>query len=130
MLVSGTPLHVTLLWLPVIIAPLGLLALGLSWLIAALGVFLRDIGQITQFLSMALMWASAVFFSAEKYPEAWPWLRLNPLLLAIQLVRDAALWARPLNNHHLAYLYIVSFLVCVGGHQAFRRMKPAFADVL
>ena len=129
-LASDTPLHVTLLWLPVIIAPLVLLALGLSWLIAALGVFLRDIGQITQFLAMALMWASAVFFSAEKYPEAWPWLRLNPLLLAIQLARDAALWARPLNSHHLAYLYLFSLLVCVGGHQVFRRMKPAFADVL
>ncbi len=129
-LVTGTTLHVSLLWLPFIIAPLVLLALGCGWFFSALGVFFRDIGQVMQFLTLALMWASAVFFSAEKYPEAWPCLRLNPLLLAIQLARDAALWARPLNFHHLAYLYACGFLACWFGHLAFRRMKPAFADVI
>ena len=126
----GPGLHPGLLWLPVIIAPLVLLALGVSWLLAALGVFFRDIGQITQFLSMALMWASGVFYTAQKYPAAWVWLRYNPLLLAINLARDAALWQRPLNFTHLAYIYGCSAMVCLLGHLAFRKMKPAFADVL
>ena len=126
----GPGLHPGLLWLPAIIAPLILLALGASWLLSALGVFFRDIGQITQFLTMSLMWASAVFFSAEKYPAAWQYLRYNPLLLAIQLARDAALWGRPLNFTHLAYVYAIGGIMCILGHQAFRRMKPAFADVI
>ena len=83
-----------------------------------------------QFLSMALMWASGVFFTAQKFPAAWAYLRFNPLLLAIDLTRDAALWARPLNFNHLAYFYGMSLAVCVTGYAAFRRMKPAFADVL
>lgn len=129
-LFTGTTLHASLLWLPVIIAPLVLLALGCGWFISAFGVFFRDIGQVMQFLSTALMWASAVFFSAEKYPAAWTYLRFNPLLLAIQLARDAALWARPLNFNHLAYVYAFGLATCWLGHLAFRRMKPAFADVL
>jgi lipopolysaccharide transport system permease protein len=127
---SGTSLSLGIFWLPVIIIPLVLLGLGLAWVISALGVFFRDIGQVMQFLTTALMWASAVFFTAQKYPAAWPWLRFNPLLLAIDLTRDAVLWARPLNYHHLAYLYLTGFAACHLGHLAFRRMKPAFADVL
>ena len=119
-----------ILWLPVIIAPLVLLAMGTAWLFSAFGVFFRDIAQVIQFLSTALMWASGVFFSAQKYPGAWTYLRYNPLLLAIDLTRDAALWARPLNYHHLAYLYAFGIIACYLGHLAFRRMKPAFADVL
>jgi lipopolysaccharide transport system permease protein len=130
LILFGDGLPVSTLWLPVIIAPLVLLALGTSWLFSALGVFFRDIGQVMQFLSMALLWASGVFFSAQKYPAAWEYLRFNPLLLAIDLARDAALWARPLNFSHLAYLYVCGILACLLGHLAFRRMKPAFADVL
>ena len=130
LLIFGEGLPLTTLWLPVIIVPLFLLGLGTSWFVSALGVFFRDISQVMQFLSMALMWSSAVFFTAQKYPAAWPYLRFNPLLLAIDLTRDAALWSRPLNYNHLAYLYAAGLLVCAIGHLAFKRMKPAFADVI
>ena len=130
LLIFDRGLPLSTLWLPVIVAPLILLSLGTSWLLAALGVFFRDITQVMQFLSMVLMWTSAVFFTAQRYPAAWPYLRLNPLLLAIDLTRDAALWARPLNINHLVYLYLTSLVGCYLGYIAFRRMKPAFADVL
>jgi lipopolysaccharide transport system permease protein len=128
--IFGHGLPLSTLWLPVIIAPLILLGLGTSWFFSAVGVFFRDISQIMQFLSMVLMWTSAVFFTAQNYPAAWLYLRLNPLLLAIDLTRDAVLWARPLNYNHLLYLYMVSVIGCYLGHFAFRRMKPAFADVI
>ncbi|MDB6115239.1 MAG: sugar transporter permease [Lacunisphaera sp.] len=130
LLVFGRGIPLSTLWLPVILVPLVLLGLGISWFFSAVGVFFRDISQVTQFISMALMWASAVFFSAQKFPTAWIYLRFNPLLLAIDLTRDAALWGRPLNFVHLAYLYSASLMACHLGHLAFRKMKPAFADVL
>lgn len=130
LLLAGHGIPVSILWLPVIILPVLLLGLGVGWFFSALGVFFRDISQVMQFVSMALMWSSAVFFTAQKYPAAWPYLRFNPLLLAIDLTRDAALWNRPLNFNHLAYLYAAGLLACGVGHLAFKRMKPAFADVL
>ncbi len=124
-------IHPELLWLPVIIAPLLLLGMGIAWFFSAVGVFFRDIGQVMQFLSLALMYASAVFYSAAKIPpEFWTFLRFNPLLLAIELARNTGLWAQPINLHHLLYLYAVGLLACALGHYAFRRMKPAFADVI
>ncbi|MFA6135206.1 MAG: ABC transporter permease [Phycisphaerae bacterium] len=130
-LLFGPGLTISALWLPVILIPVILLALGISWIFAALGVFFRDVGQLMQFITMALMFASAVFYSAQKIPApAWHYMRLNPVLLAIELSRDAALWGRPINSNHLAYLYAVSLGACYIGHAAFRKMKPAFADVL
>jgi len=119
------------LWLPVILLPFALLGLGCAWFFSALGVFFRDINQLIGFFTTALMWASALFYSAEKLPPGiWALLRFNPLLQAVELARDAALWQRPMNFHHLAYLYVVGVAACYLGHVAFRRMKPAFADVL
>jgi lipopolysaccharide transport system permease protein len=129
LLLFGHGIPLSALWLPVIIFPLILLGLGISWFFSALGVFFRDISQVMGFLSMALLWSSGVFFSAEKY-SAWVYLRFNPLLLAIDLARDVALWNRPLNYHHLVYLYATGLVACILGHLAFRKMKPAFADVL
>ncbi len=127
----GPGLDWGLLWLPVIIAPLILLSLGIAWFVSALGVFFRDVGQVMQFITMALMFSSAVFYSAQKIPvAAWTYMRFNPVLLAIELARDAALWLQPMNYRHLGYLYLVGFTACHLGHLAFRRMKPAFADVL
>ena len=127
----GTGLHADALWLPVILLPVLLLCLGICWFFSALGVFFRDIGQVMQFLTLALMFTSAVFNSARKFPpSAWVFLRFNPILLAIELARDATLWQLPLNYHHLAYLYLAGCLSCYLGHLAFKQMKPAFADVL
>ncbi|HET7535613.1 MAG TPA: ABC transporter permease [Candidatus Didemnitutus sp.] len=127
----GPSLTIEVLWLPVILLPLVLMLLGLAWLFSAVGVFFRDIGQVMQFVSMGLMFSSAVFYSAQKIPAAaWMILRFNPILLAIELARDAVLWHRPVNFAHLAYLYACAVVICYLGHAAFRRMKPAFADVL
>ena len=119
------------LWLPVIVFPVVLLSVGLAWLISSLGVFFRDIGQTTQFLTQVLMFASAVFYSPSMLPRAaWQFLRFNPALLAIEQARNAVLWHQPLNHHHLAFLYLSGLAVFGLGHTVFSRLKPAFADVL
>jgi lipopolysaccharide transport system permease protein len=127
----GDGLTRSILWLPAILLPLILLALGISWFFSALGVFLRDIAQVMQFLTMALMFSSAVFYSAKAIPApAWVFMRYNPVLLSVELARDAVLWHRPINYTHLGYLYLVGLGAIFIGYNAFRRMKPAFADVL
>jgi lipopolysaccharide transport system permease protein len=127
----GPGLTAGVLWLPVILLPLALFGLGIAWFVSALGVFLRDIAQITQFVGMALMFASAVFYPTSKIPEAaWQILRFNPLLLAVELSRDAVLWHEALNFRQLGYLYAAGLLCAWAGLAVFRKLKPAFADVL
>ena len=129
--VFGNPPGWGLLWLPVILLPVILLLMGACWFFSALGVFFRDVGQVMQFLTTALMFSSAIFYSAQKIPPAgWAFLRFNPVLLAIELSRDAVLWQRPFNPHYLIYLYGTGLAACYLGHATFRKLKPAFADVL
>lgn len=130
-LVLGGGLTLSALWLPVILLPLLLTFLGINWLFSALGVFLRDIAQLIQFLALALLFASAVFYPISRIPEpAWIFMRYNPVLLAIELARNTVLWNEPIRVPHLAYLYGFAVVSCYAGYAIFRRLKPAFADVL
>lgn len=127
----GPGLSWSALWLPVILLPVILIALGLSWLISSLGVFFRDIGQVTPVLIPMLMYSSAVFFPAKIITGfAWSILRFNPLLHATGLSRDALLWHHPMNFRELGYLYVSGIATLWLGYFAFRKMQPAFADVL
>jgi len=127
----GPGLSLGVLWLPVIFAPVLLWGLGVAWLLSALGVFFRDFNQLVQFLTMALMFASAVFYPVSKIPaEAWLVLRFNPLIYAIELSRDAALWGLPVSIKELAFLYVSGLISCLIGLSVFRKLRPAFADVV
>ena len=129
--IIGPGLSAGIFWIPIILLPLVLLLLGLAWFFAAVGVFFRDIGQIVTLLTLGLMFASAVFYSAGSLPStAWSILRFNPLLLAIELMRDATMWNQPIRLLHLAYLMGVGSVAAIGGYWCFRKMSPAFADVL
>jgi lipopolysaccharide transport system permease protein len=130
-LLVGVPVHAGVMWLPLIILPLGLLALGASLGLAALGVFWRDILQITQFLSLVLLFASAVFYPVTQIPAViYTYLRFNPLLLAIQEARNAVFWNEPVNLTHLAYLYACGVAAYVLGAALFQKLRSTFADVL
>lgn len=127
----GHGLTVGLLWLPVILLPILLFSVGCAWLISALGVFIQDIAQLVPFVSTALMYASAVFYSAKSVPAAaWVVLRFNPLLQAIELARKTALWRMPIEWGPLLYLYAASIGFCLVGYTSFRKLKPMFADVV
>lgn len=119
------------LWLPAILAPLVLLTLGLAWLLAALGVFFRDIVQVMPVIAQVLLWTSAVFFSPAALPPfAWSILKWNPLLHTIDLARHAVLWHQPLNLLHLAYTWGAGLAVFAAGAWCFQRSKHAFAEAI
>ncbi len=130
-LAAGVPLHTGVLWLPVLFLPLVLAALGLALGLSALGVFWRDIAQVTQFASLVLLFASAVFYPVSQIPPAvWQWLRFNPLLLCIAAARDAVFWGLPVHWLHLGYLYGFGACAYLVGATVFHRLRPSFADVL
>lgn len=120
-----------LLWLPVILIPHLLLTLGLGWLLAALGVFFRDIAQVVPLLTQVLLWTSAVFFSPTAFPPwAWSIVKWNPLIHTNDLARQALLWHQPLNLVHLAYTWLAGAAVFAGGMAFFRLTKRSFPEAL
>lgn len=120
-----------LLWLPVIIAPHIFLTLGIGWFVSALGVFFRDVAQITQLVAQIILYASAIFYSTSLlHGVAWQILKWNPLLHTVELSRQALLWNQPLNLTHLGYTWIAGVSTCIIGRLFFQKTKHAFADVI
>jgi lipopolysaccharide transport system permease protein len=130
-LLTGSTITVRVLWLPVILLPLGVIGLGLSFALASLGVFFRDLVQVAQFATLALLFASAVFYSPVQIPaSAWLIMKFNPMIHVIDEARSVALWNRELNFHHLGYLYLFAAAALFMGVGIFRSLRPNFADVL
>lgn len=117
--------------LPLVVASYVPLLLGLSWFLAALGVFIRDVGQITALVVNLLMFLSPVFYPVSMLPAHWqPLLRANPLTPMIEQLRRVVLeglwpdWSQLLLN--LAVGIAVAWL----GARWFNATRKGFADVL
>ncbi len=132
LLIFGHPPGWQALWLVPLFAFLAIGGAGLAYLFAVIGVYSRDVTQITPVLNMGLLFASAVFYPIEKIPPgAWAILKYNPALLAVEATRETALWgiAPPLG---IAALYFCSICLALYfiGYLFFRKTKPHFADLI
>ncbi len=129
-LIWGPGISSTVLWLPVVVGFLALLSLGVTWTLAAFGVFLRDLAPLMQFFAVVLMFTSGVFYSLDKLPGAFRFLRYNPLWIVVESGRRVLLWHQPPDTGDIVYLGIVSTAICLVGHLIFRCLEQAFSDVL
>lgn len=128
---AGLNITASALWLPVILVPMVAMALGAALLLSALGVFWRDVGHVMQFVLLALMFASAVFYPISKIPpEAWAILKFNPVIHLINEARNVTFWGSAPSTMHLAYLYACGLVALLIGSAAFQRLRGSFADVL
>ncbi|MDG1286239.1 MAG: ABC transporter permease [Rickettsiales bacterium] len=128
--ITGT-LHLTALWLPVVMLPFIIAVMGAAWFLAALGVYLRDIGQIIGLVMMAMLFLSPIFFPPEALPESYrPILSLNPLTLIITQAREVMLWGGVPAFKSLAIYGGVSLVFTGLCYAFFKRVRKGFADVL
>ncbi|KRA17706.1 MULTISPECIES: ABC transporter permease [unclassified Lysobacter] len=119
------------LWLPVILLPLVLFALGISWLLAALGVFIRDIGQMTGVISTVLMFLAPVFYPIASLPEKYHrWVYMNPITVAIEQSRAALFAGTAPDAAMLIRYYSFALVFMAFGYWWFQKSRRGFADVL
>lgn len=124
-------LPLEILALPLLFLPLCLIALGLSWFIAATSVYFRDTAQIVSFVNAGLLFFSPIFYPAERVPEPFQsLLQLNPLTFVIEYFRHGLMGQGlpPLAGYTL--YCALALLVAGGGHAWFQKTRPGFADVI
>ena len=126
----GVP-HLTILLLPLVILPLLLFIMGLTWGLASLGVYLRDVSQFTGPFTMSLMFLSPLFFPSTALPEEYRYLLLlNPLTPAIEQARDVLFWGKVPDLTMLSVYLLISSLIAWLGFAWFQKTRKGFADVL
>lgn len=129
-LLFGVPPLTTLLF-PLILLPLCLFTLGVTWFLSSLGVFLRDIKQMVGVLVTVLMFLSPIFYPVSAIPEAYrPLILLNPLTLLLEHAREALFWGRVPNPLEWLACTAVAALVAWLGYAWFQKTRKAFADVV
>ena len=129
--VESRSIPLTALLLPIILLPYLLLLIGISWFLAALGVYLRDIQQITGTLSTLVLFLSPVFYSVEILPENLrPLIFINPLSYVVEACRALLIYGQLPSFVGLGIYSLVAVVVAFLGYQFFQKVRPGFSDVL
>jgi len=119
------------LMLPVYMLLLGLLAVGVGWIVAALQVYLRDTSQVLTVLLTMWFWLTPIFIFEEQFPA-----RLRVLLYANPLAYVVRAYRRLLLSTELPAASDILMVAAYGavtfiiGGLVFRHLKRGFADVL
>jgi lipopolysaccharide transport system permease protein len=121
----------TIWLLPITWIPLLLLALSSTWILSAMGVYIRDIGQaIGAFVSM-LMFISPIFFPLTALPARWQsLLAFNPLAPMIEQTRAVAVSGQYPKTIYIFAGISLGLILCEFSYKAFMKAKGGFADVM
>jgi lipopolysaccharide transport system permease protein len=127
---GGVP--ATLVWLPAVLIPQMLFTAGLCWLLAATGVFVRDLGQVMGFLLTLWFFLTPICYEESKELPAWisRALAFNPVLAMVRGYRAILLENRSPWNPGLQALWVGSAAVALLGYAWFHRLRKSFADVI
>jgi lipopolysaccharide transport system permease protein len=121
----------SVVWLPVLLIPQLLLTTGLSWFLAALGVFVRDLGQIMGFLLTIWFFITPICYPEDSLPPATlPLLAKNPVYVLVRGYRAIFLEDHAPSMGSLWKLWLLAVAVFVLGHAWFYKLRKSFADMI
>jgi lipopolysaccharide transport system permease protein len=128
--VFGWP-PVSVVLFPLVLVPTVLLTAGVSFVLASLGVYLRDIGQMVGIATAALLFLSPIFYPLGDLPDSYRiWFYLNPLTVAVEAGRDVLIWGRTPDWALMGAYLVLTALAAWGGFSWFQKTRPGFADVV
>lgn len=124
-------LNWTAFLLPFIVFPLIVLTMGLSWFLASIGVYVRDVAQVTGILMTVLLFLGPIFYPVSVLPAEYQTLiHLNPLTFVIEQVRAVLISGRMPMGSGLALYTMVALSIAWIGFVWFQLTRRGFADVV
>lgn len=121
----------TIVYFPLVLLPLVLSTIGLSWFISATGVFIRDVGHTVNVLTFAMIFVSGVFFPLSSIPaEFQPYARCNIVAFLIEESRKVLIFGEIPDWFGLSIALVASVLIAWFGFWWFQKLRKGFSDVL
>ncbi len=116
---------------PLVALPLIVSTLGLSWFLASVGLFIRDLQHVLGLLLLICMFVSPLFYPLSALPPDFQLLvQLNPLTIAIEQVRTLLFGFNQFNAMSFSIYFVISLLVAWLGFVWFMITRRGFADVV
>jgi lipopolysaccharide transport system permease protein len=128
--VAGEPIHLRGL---VVALPVSLILLvgvtGLTLLLAALQVFVKDVEHVLMPLLMMLMYLTPILYPLTLVPESLrPWVAANPFSWIVGRLRDGLIDGHLALRLSDAVAAVIALVIFAGGRWVFRRLSPHFDD--
>jgi lipopolysaccharide transport system permease protein len=121
----------TAILFPFVLLPLVFATMGLAWFLAALGVYVRDIGQITGMFTTVMFFLSPVVYPVSSLPvEYQGWMQLNPLTFIIEEGRNTLIFGHLPDIGRWGLMLGAGMLIASAGFAWFQKTRKGFADVL
>ncbi len=118
----------TIAWLPALLIPQLFFTLGLAWFLSATGVYLRDLGQMIGFV--LTLWFFLTPICYELPPGSAAFLAKNPIYVLVRGYRAIFLESQAPPLGALWKMWLLSFVVFLGGYAWFYKLRKSFADVI
>ncbi|MFA7667951.1 MAG: ABC transporter permease [Burkholderiaceae bacterium] len=124
-------LYWTAILIPLVLLPLVILTLGFAWILASLGVFLRDVGQTIGIITTVMLFLAPVFYPLSALPEQLrPWIMANPLTFIIEQAREVLIRGHLPNWTGCGIYMLAATVIAWAGYAWFQKTRKGFADVL
>ncbi len=111
--------------------PISLFSLGVAYIVASIGVYIRDLTYTIGVLLNILFYVTPIFYPISLVPEfIHPIMNLNPLTYLVEGFRNAIFSGELPDLIHFTIFNLIGYLFMLLGIQLFRKLKRGFADVI
>jgi lipopolysaccharide transport system permease protein len=119
---------VYLLWLPILLTTMLLLAAGISMIVSASSLFFRDVKYLVEAVLTLAIFFTPVFFDVQMFGEKGKWLLINPAAPILEGINDCIIRQQSPDLSWIAYSLAFALVTFVGGYTFFKHLEPAFAE--
>lgn len=119
----------TIIYFPLVLLAEFLFILGLSFSLAALNVYYRDIQYIWAVALQAGFFAAPIIYPISIIPEKYVWIiMLNPMTRIIDMLRGTLIYSTAPIFADGIFILAASLGVLAAGYLIFLRLEPGFAE--
>ena len=131
LVVTGHPLRLSMLFLPVSIAIAALFTLGAGLLLAPLAVFFHDIVELIGVILQIVLFLTPIMYPMAIVPERWHWIiRFNPVRSILEVFRDPIYYGKIPPASHLTVAALLAVALFALGAFAFSRTSRRITHYL
>ena len=119
-----------LLWVPLILATLVLLTIGLAIILSAASLFFRDVKYIVEVLLTFAIFFTPVFYESALFGSWAPVLLANPVSPLLEAMASTIVLHQSPSLPWFAYSVLFTLLLLIVAIQLFQKLDPYFAECI
>lgn len=126
---SGVGLSLNILFLSLIVLINYIFCLGISLILSAIEIYVRDIEHIVTFFISMLFYATPILYTSEQVPVEMSFiLKINPLAYFIEAYHSIFYAKEIPNMFNLGIISLISVVVLFIGYRIFDKLQKGFAE--